>query len=173
MAGTDPPPIRLLSVHVLPKQQRPLRSFLHGVSITPRSSLPLSHAETQDSILLVLQSPSFIPFQNQIDRITSTVSQGSQRTRPLSKCEANFTSAVGKLRLALPCVLPQCVVARLPWLHVGDRLSSAAIVEPVEIRNAGIGSRSASELSASSLSPSRNIAAVVVGVDYKCAEESA
>ena len=29
VAGTDPPPIRLRPIHVLPKQQRPLRSLLH------------------------------------------------------------------------------------------------------------------------------------------------
>ena len=70
-------PLRLRSVHVLPKQQRPLRSLLHGVLISPRPSLPLSQAEIQDSPLLVLQSPSFILPQNQFDRITPTVSQGS------------------------------------------------------------------------------------------------
>ena len=34
VAGTDPPPIRLRPVHVLPKQQRPLRSLLHGTILT-------------------------------------------------------------------------------------------------------------------------------------------
>ena len=29
LAGTDPPPLRLRPVNVLPKQQRPLRSLLH------------------------------------------------------------------------------------------------------------------------------------------------
>ena len=75
--GSISNPFRLLSVHVLPKQQRPLRSLLHGVLITPRPSLPLSQAEIQDSPLLVLQSPSFILPQNHFDRITPTVSQGS------------------------------------------------------------------------------------------------
>ena len=54
-------PLRLRSVYVLPKQQRPLRRLLHRALTALRPSPPLSQAETQDLLSLVLLLPFFIP----------------------------------------------------------------------------------------------------------------
>ena len=49
---------RLRSVHVLPKQQRPLRSLLHGVLTAPRPSPRLQPSETQGLPLTFNHRPS-------------------------------------------------------------------------------------------------------------------